>query len=88
MGTGHQWEKKIVGNDEYRVPARKKFLGTDGYWVPAKFSTMPTPDLIIKFYLPLRLRKAGGTRETHWATCHNEVTRSKTKEFLKSPCFF
>ena len=43
--------------------------------------------------LPLRFRKAGrvlcgGTRETHWATCHNGVTLSKTKEFLKSPCFF
>ena len=43
--------------------------------------------------LPLRFRKAetvwcGGARETHWATCHNLVTPSKTKESLKSPCFF
>ena len=30
----------------------------------------------------------GGARETHWATCHDKVTPSKTKEFLKSPCFF
>ena len=42
--------------------------------------------------LPLRFRKAGkmwcgGARETHWATSHNEVTPSKTKEFLKPPCF-
>ena len=29
-----------------------------------------------------------GVRETHWATCHNWVTPSKTKEFLKSSCFF
>ena len=29
----------------------------------------------------------GGARETHLATCHNGVTSSKTKEFLKSPCF-
>ena len=44
-------------------------------------------------FWPLGLRKAGrvwcdGTRETHWATCHDRVTPSKTKEFLKSPCFF
>ena len=43
--------------------------------------------------LPLGFRKAGmvwcgGARETHWATCNNEVTPRKTKEFLKSPCFF
>ena len=43
--------------------------------------------------LPLRFRKAGrvwcgGARETHWATCHNEVTSCKTKEFLKSLSFF
>ena len=42
--------------------------------------------------LPLRFRKAGrvwlgGARETHSATCHNGVTPSRTKEFLKSPCF-
>ena len=42
--------------------------------------------------IPLRFRKAGrlwcgGARETHWATCHNRVTPSKTKEFLESPCF-
>ena len=29
-----------------------------------------------------------GARETHWTTCHNGVTPSKTKEFLKSPRFF
>ena len=43
-------------------------------------------------YLPLRFKKTGrvwccGARETCWATCYNEVTPSKTKEFLKSPCF-
>ena len=43
--------------------------------------------------LPLRLGKAervwcGGARETHSATRHNEGTPSKTKELLKSPCFF
>ena len=42
--------------------------------------------------LPWRFRKAGrvwcgGARETHWATCYNEVTPSKTKEFLNSPFF-
>ena len=47
----------------------------------------------MKFYLPLRLRKAGrvwcgGAGETHWVTCHNGVTPSKTKKFLKSHCFF
>ena len=51
--------------------------------------------LVIPFrnFVPLRFRKAGrvlcgGARETHWATCHNEVTPSKSKEFLKSPFFF
>ena len=29
----------------------------------------------------------GGAQEAHWATFHNEVTPSKIKEFLKSPCF-
>ena len=42
--------------------------------------------------LPFRLRKAGrmwcgGARGTHRATCHNEMTPRKSKEFLKSPCF-
>ena len=42
--------------------------------------------------LPIIVRKAGrvwclGARETHWAMCHNEVTVSKTKQCLKSPCF-
>ena len=37
--------------------------------------------------LPLRFTKArrvmcGGARETHWATCQNGVTSSKTKGFL------
>ena len=36
----------------------------------------------------LRKKWCGGARETHWATCHNRVSPSKTKEFLKSPCFF
>ena len=43
-------------------------------------------------HLPLRFRKAGrvwcgGAWETHWATYQNGVTPSKTKKFLKSPCF-
>ena len=43
--------------------------------------------------LPWGFRKAGrgwcgGARETHWATCHNGVTPSKTKELLKSPWVF
>ena len=43
--------------------------------------------------LPLRFWKTrkfwcGGARETHWATCHNRVTPSRSKEFLKCPCFF
>ena len=43
--------------------------------------------------VPLRFRKAGrvwcgDARETHGARCHNGVTPSKTKEFLKSPCLF
>ena len=42
--------------------------------------------------IPLKFRKAGrvwcgGARETHWVTCHNRVTSSKTKESLKSSCF-
>ena len=48
---------------------------------------------MISNQLPLRFTKAvrfwcGGAQETHWATCHNGVTHSKTKEFLKSPRFF
>ena len=44
-------------------------------------------------FIPPRFRKAGrvrcgGARETHWATYHNGVTPGKTKEFLKSLCFF
>ena len=43
--------------------------------------------------LPLRFRKAervwcGGAPEPHWSTRYNGVTPRKTKEFLKSPCFF
>ena len=43
--------------------------------------------------LPLKFIKAGsvwcgGARDTHWATYHKGVTSKKTKEFLKSPCFF
>ena len=42
--------------------------------------------------LPLWFRKAGrlwcgGARETHLAASHNSLTPSKTKKFLKSPCF-
>ena len=49
-------------------------------------------DTCSKIILPLRLRKVGrvccgGARETHRATCHNEVTLSKTTEFLKFPRF-
>ena len=49
-----------------------------------------TQNIII---LPLRFGNAGrvwfcGARETHSTTCHNEVTPRKTREFLKSPCFF
>ena len=44
------------------------------------------------FNIPLRFRKAGrmwcgGARETHWATCHNKVTVTKTKQSLKAPAF-
>ena len=47
----------------------------------------------LKNYVPVRFRIAGrlwcgGARATHWGTCQNRVTASKTKEFLKSPCFF
>ena len=62
-------------------------------WVPGsdQIFFVPTPGYTKN--LPLRLRKAGrvlsrGARETHLATCHNKVTPSKTKEFLKSLCFF
>ena len=46
----------------------------------------------MKTLLPLRFRKAGrvwcgGARESHWATGHNRVTVSKTKQCFKSPCF-
>ena len=45
-----------------------------------------------KKIVSVRFRKAGrvwcgDARETHWATCHNGVSPSKTKEFLESPCF-
>ena len=51
-----------------------------------------TKSYTIFYVIPLRFRKAGrvwcgGTRETHWATCHNEVTPRKTKEYLKSNRF-
>ena len=36
MGTGYRPDKKIVGTDGYRVPARKEFSGTDGYRLPAR----------------------------------------------------
>ena len=47
---------------------------------------------IENFRLPLRFRKAGrlwcgGARGTHWATCHNWVIVTKTKQSLWSPCF-
>ena len=43
--------------------------------------------------IPLRFRKAGrvccgGARETQWVKCHNGVTPTKTKEFLKYSSFF
>ena len=42
--------------------------------------------------LPLRFRKVGrlwcgGARETYWATCHEGMTHSETKGFLKSSFF-
>ena len=62
-------------------------LCADGYGLK------PWSNFINRQFLPLRYRKAGrvlycGARETHLATCHNGVTHSKTKEFLKSPRFF
>ena len=42
----------------------------------------------IKLFKKTGRVRCGGSRETHWATCHNGVTSSKTKEFLKSSCFF
>ena len=46
-----------------------------------------------KLNIPVRFKKAGrvwcgGARKTHCATCHTEVTRSKTKDFLESPRFW
>ena len=46
-----------------------------------------------QIWLSWGFRKAGrvwcgGARKTQWATCHNRVTPTKTKEFLKSPRFF
>ena len=54
-------------------------------------SRLPETQRIL-LHRPLRIRKVGrvwcgGARETHGATCHNGVTPSKTKEFLKFPCF-
>ena len=66
-------------------------LESQGVW---RFSSFLPPGEDFQFFLLLlRFRKAGrvwcdGARETHWATCHNIVTPSKTKEFLQSPCFF
>ena len=45
---------------------------------------------MIWLIIPLRFRKAGrvwcgGARDTHSATCHDGVTPSKTKKFLKFP---
>ena len=42
--------------------------------------------------IPLSFKKAGrvlcgGARETHWATCHNRVTPTKTTEFSNLPAF-
>ena len=36
MGTGYRPDKKFLGTNGYRVPAREKFLGTDGYRVTAR----------------------------------------------------
>ena len=47
---------------------------------------------LLKNIQPLKFKKAGrmrcgGARETRWATCHNRLTPSGTKDFLQSPCF-
>ena len=44
-------------------------------------------------FIPLRLRKAGrvwcgGARDTHWVTFQNWLTVTKTKQSLRSSCFF
>ena len=64
MGIGYRPEKKILGTDGYRVPARKNFLGTDGYRVPGKFSLMPTPGLKFRIKSQKRLT---------WFKFHNQV---------------
>ena len=62
--------------------------------IPLKFHKEPcNQNIRTDGTVPLRLKKAGmvlcgGARETHCATYNNGVTPSKTKEFLKSPCFF
>ena len=57
------------------------------------FYDIPLLQNLRENFLPLRFRKAGkvwcgGARETHYDTCHNRVTPSKTKKLLKTPCFF
>ena len=77
---------------------RDSLSGFFGVYIDLNFLTLKNGEketVHQKIYknIPLRLRKAGrvwcgGARETHCATCNNRVTPSKTKEFLRSPCFF
>ena len=80
------WSGRKVAKLSWPLRQRVKDLRT------LSSSTFLIKILLKAFKQPLRFRKAGrvwcgGALETHWATCHNEVTASKTKEFLKSFCF-
>ena len=46
-------------------------------------------NMLLLYRLGLEKQEGCGVvaRERRWVTCYNGVTPSKTKEFLKSPCF-
>ena len=90
--------KIIVMNEKikHKIP-REKIYFRFGNEVSRSFEVTRITFLVISnnsFHnLPFRFRQAGrlrcgGARETHCATCHDGVASSKTKQFLKSSCFF
>ena len=86
-----EWKKlliKPITESPRNKPVEPPISASNWYLV-----TYSDVKLIQWFLIQLRSKKArsvwcGGERETHWATCHNEVTPSKTKEIVKCPCFF
>ena len=83
--------KNVKNNDRCPITVDVKVFKVIDFFYLVNLRPFSKP--YFQFYLPWGFRKAGmvwcgGARETHWATCHNGVTPSKTKEFLKSPRFF